>query len=208
MEWICKHCKEKFKDLKVGEKIGHSKFCESNPRQKINLESMKKARVNRIETSNQYMKAKKNGLTLSQSDETKAKISNSNLGRKLSDSARDKISKKALLSTHRRLRKNPITYNGVLLDSTWEVELAIRLDFLNIYWIRPDPIKWKDDFGKIHNYFPDFYLPDLDLYLDPKNPQAYRVQLRKIEILNATYSNIVWLTDLESIRNWSHSSTV
>lgn len=62
-----------------------------------------------------------------------------------------------------------ILYNGVKLGSSYELRLAISLDENNIVWIRPKPLKYKDPSGKIRNYFPDFYLPDYDIYLDPKN---------------------------------------
>ena len=35
-------------------------------------------------------------------------------------------------------------YKDVLLDSSWELALAIRLDELNIKWIRPERIMWID----------------------------------------------------------------
>ena len=93
-------------------------------------------------------------------------------------------------------------YKGILMDSTWEVELAKRLDELNIEWLRPDPIKWVDDNNVTHNYFPDFYLPKHKLYLDPKNPHAYNVQKKKIKVLNSTY-NIKWITSLEECQNFT-----
>lgn len=57
----------------------------------------------------------------------------------------------------------------VLLDSSWEVQIATLLDESQIIWIRPDPIPWFDIQGKSHLYYPDFYLPTHNLYLDPKN---------------------------------------
>jgi hypothetical protein len=32
-------------------------------------------------------------------------------------------------------------------------------------------------------YYPDFYLPDIDLYLDPKNPTAIRDSIDKMNIV-------------------------
>ena len=91
-------------------------------------------------------------------------------------------------------KKNTVKYKGILLDSTWELKLAKRLDELGIEWYRPRPIKWKDKEGISHNYFPDFYLPKYNLYIDPKNKHAYDVQTEKIEILRETYPNILFLT--------------
>jgi len=68
-------------------------------------------------------------------------------------------------------------------DSSWEDAMAIRLDELNINWDRPKAIQYELD-GKLRNYFPDFYLPDYDLYLDPKNPYCYEQQKAKLEIVS------------------------
>lgn len=35
--------------------------------------------------------------------------------------------------------------------------------------IRPKALKYIDACNKIHNYIPDFYLPEYNVYLDPKN---------------------------------------
>lgn len=57
----------------------------------------------------------------------------------------------------------------VWLDSTWEASLAKELDTLGIIWGRPPSIDYVLN-GKSKKYFPDFYLKDYDVYLDPKNP--------------------------------------
>lgn len=61
-----------------------------------------------------------------------------------------------------------ILYNGVKLDSSYEVVLAKDLDKNCIVWERPPRFSYRMD-GKLHYYTPDFYLPDYDIYLDPKN---------------------------------------
>jgi len=57
----------------------------------------------------------------------------------------------------------------ILLDSSWEIRIAKLLDSLNIAWSRPQPIEWFDIDALSHLYYPDFYLPLYNLYLDPKN---------------------------------------
>lgn len=66
--------------------------------------------------------------------------------------------------------ENPNTGENVLLESSWEVEVAEKLDELKIEWERPDPVIWNDSKDEPHYYYPDFFLPNYDLYLDPKNP--------------------------------------
>jgi len=53
----------------------------------------------------------------------------------------------------------------VCLQSTYELRCAEILDTLGIKWIRPKYIKYNIN----KKYFPDFYLVDYDIYLDPKN---------------------------------------
>lgn len=60
-------------------------------------------------------------------------------------------------------------YKGVLLNSSYEEAVAKELDEANILWERPKPIRWIDAEGKKHWYYPDFYLPEFDVFLDPKN---------------------------------------
>jgi len=62
-------------------------------------------------------------------------------------------------------------YKEITMDSSWEVELAQWMDDNNIKWIRDKKIclYWKDEKGDLRRYYPDFYLPDLNIYLDPKN---------------------------------------
>jgi hypothetical protein len=57
------------------------------------------------------------------------------------------------------------------MDSSWEIELAKWFDILKIEWVRSKLINfiWIDVIGKKHRYYPDFFLPEYNLYIDPKN---------------------------------------
>lgn len=69
----------------------------------------------------------------------------------------------------------------VWLESSWEVRCAKILDKHRINWRRPkESFEWTDIEGKSHRYHPDFYLPDRNLYLDPKNPHRQRMDAFKI----------------------------
>lgn len=61
-----------------------------------------------------------------------------------------------------------IDYNGISMQSSYEVAVAKSLDENQIKWERPNPFQYEMD-GKQHRYYPDFYLPDYNVYLDPKN---------------------------------------
>ena len=62
-------------------------------------------------------------------------------------------------------------YKDVWMDSSWEVNLAKWLDNNSIEWKRDRKINfiWTDICGKKRRYYPDFYLPKYNIYLDPKN---------------------------------------
>ena len=161
------------------------------------------ARSKKKKNGHQYTKAKEEGREVIISQETRNKISSASKKRRHSDETKQLISEKGRKSEHRRLRRKMIEYKGVLLDSTWELNLAKVLDKKGIRWTRPTPLKYIDKEGKVRNYFPDFFLPDYDLYLDPKNPHAYNVQKDKIEVLTQQYTNIIFLLTEDEIEKFA-----
>lgn len=59
-------------------------------------------------------------------------------------------------------------YNGVKLKGTWELMFAQWLDANNINWtndIKGIRYLWNE---RYHTYFPDFYLPELNFYVEVK----------------------------------------
>jgi len=73
-------------------------------------------------------------------------------------------------------------YNGYVLESSYELLLAKELDNNNIVWKRPKRFYWIDITGKKRHYTPDFYLPDFNVYLDPKNNYLIRTDIEKIKL--------------------------
>ena len=200
---ICKHCNSSFEvsDKPKGWMANHSRWCDSNPKRFEYANNMDKARSSI--TKDSRIKAAKSIKALHESGRYDHIDHKTFLGKKHTDASKMKIKEKALASKHRRLRKGIVEYKGILLDSSWELALAKRLDDLNIKWIRPDPIEWKDTDGVIHNYFADFYLTEYDLYLDPKNPHAINVQKQKLDILLKQYSNIKIIPSLEECNSFN-----
>lgn len=196
----------------------HSRWCDLNPKRKEYSEKSEKSEksgkwyaamhARKGKGTNQFTKAKELGLEKPEiSLETRKKMGDAWRGKKHTEASKKKMSKSALSSEHRRLRKGIVEYNGILLDSSWELALAARLDELGIVWERPSPLKWLDAEGNEHNYFPDFYLPEYDLYLDPKNPQAVKVQREKLNILLTTYKNIVIIETLDECKEYNPKSS-
>jgi hypothetical protein len=97
-------------------------------------------------------------------------------GRPQSEETKRKLSEKAKLSKHRRLRKGIKEYCGVLLDSSWEVSFAQWLDSNSISWKRPDPLEYDG-----RHYFPDFYLSEFDLFVDVKNDYLILTDSEKVK---------------------------
>lgn len=108
------------------------------------------------------------------------------------------MSKRRRLMTYQRVCKKTQPYvkkdgTVVNLDSSYERRVAKFLDEHDIEWSRPQPLIWIDHQGTQHHYFPDFYIPSKDLYLDPKNPYCFEAQKEKIEYVRRTYPNVLFL---------------
>ena len=75
------------------------------------------------------------------------------------------------------------TKNGesVYLQSSFELAVAKSLDENHIEWVRPTPLTWTDENMTQHRYYPDFYLPTFDVYLDPKNEYLIQQDFMKIK---------------------------
>ena len=87
---------------------------------------------------------------------------------------------------------------NVVLQSSWEVEIAELLDNEGIPWIRPRSIPWIDSEGKNRRYFPDFYLPEHDLYLDPKNEYCMKQDKEKMTAVAKKVE--VWYGDISKLK--------
>lgn len=207
--FICKHCKNEFNNYTCSQKANHTRWCLENPKRstygknvsQLNTKEAIEKRSKKIkqahlegkytEAYSKTIETKKNAGKFTHTEETK----------KL-------LSEKALASKHRRLIRSIREYiktdgSIVMLDSSWEEALAKRLDELNIKWIRPEnPISYVALDGKTRNYFPDFYLADYNLYLDPKNPAAMNAQKDKIDILLNMMDNLVIIETLDGCKNF------
>ena len=199
----CPHCQISFTGFIRSQIANHVRWCVKNPKHLEYKEKTKQLSINN--TGRKLSAETKEKIKQAHQDGKYAHLDYSkiNISRPHTEETKEKLREKALQSPHRRLKKSTVEYKGVLLDSTWELELAKRLDRIDIKWIRPDPIVWIDGQGKSHHYFPDFYLPEYDLFLDPKNPQAVRVQQKKLDILLKQYPNIKILYSLNECKEFS-----
>jgi len=116
--------------------------------------------------------------------------------KKLSDTAKKNSMLRGNKNKHAFWYNSPIA-GRVFLESSWEGILAEDLDKNNIQWIRPkNNFKWKDKDGKVKRYYPDFYIPNLDLYIDPKNPYLAGLDKYKIDYVIKKYNlNLLIISD-------------
>lgn len=99
---------------------------------------------------------------------------------------------------------NKYQSQNVLLESSWELELAQWMDLNNVEWIRPAYILWYDEHSqKTRLYYPDFYLPKHNLYLDPKNPYGMKRDKYKMsqvsQIIDIFYGDINYLKKMVGV---------
>lgn len=136
--WTCKHCG---RVSETGMKHGgHITFCRSNPKR---TETMAK-------------------LTAS----AKKRRASSSTCEKLRATVLRKIADGTWHNSFARSRRH--IYAGQSFDGMWEVHLAHWFDNQSIVWIRNTssfPYAFE---GRQHRYTPDFYLPNIDCYVEVK----------------------------------------
>lgn len=87
------------------------------------------------------------------------------------------------------------TYKNIFMDSSWELDIAKWLDEHNIDWQRTRKIMfwWTDINGNKRRYYPDFYLPKYDLYLDPKNKYLLKKDDYKLnQVIKENHINLIY----------------
>lgn len=86
---------------------------------------------------------------------------------------------------------------NVYLESSYEYKVAKELDENKINWIRPAPLNWDDK-----KYYPDFYLVEENVYLDPKNDflilrdkeKINKVQIQnKVNVIILDKNELTWI---------------
>lgn len=93
----------------------------------------------------------------------------------------------------------------VILDSTYERKVAEILDEHNTNWVRPKYFNYTDLKGIQRRYYPDFFLPDYKLYLDPKNDYLIKIDSGKIRLV-MEQNDITILVLSKSQLNWDYIS--
>lgn len=93
--------------------------------------------------------------------------------------------------------KSPNTNLTYKFDSSWEHKLAVLLDQERIEWTRPtEPVKYLSE-TKTRRYFPDFFLPTYNVYIDTKNPWRVKEDMNKLMLV--TQQNQIALVIIQSV---------
>ena len=205
-EYICQYCGRKCKNLNSLRQ--HEIRCKENPNH-IKIVS-NWAAYNKIrKPTNQFIKAKELGLDPPiVSKETREKFSKIWKGKQHTEEEKKKLSesmKNAVIkypdsysSSNVNGRVKHYKYNGFILDGKWELEVAKYLDSKNIKWEKPKngfEYEWNNS---IHIYFPDFYLPEYNYYIEVKGYQRDR-DLYKWKVVDKLI--IIKEKEIKDIRN-------
>lgn len=91
-------------------------------------------------------------------------------------------------------------------DSNWEIILGQSLTDAGILWSRPD----KFILSNGRSYTPDFYIPDYNVFIDPKakRPNYYRASILKIEMFEKEYNTKCLVISDKTLLSWGQIQTM
>lgn len=154
------------------------RICSEETKQK--LRELWKSDEYRQKQKDSVNKRRKEGtLSFKHSEETKKKLS--------------EIRNKTLREnpSKNNLRRKSYKFNGDILDSQYEVKVASELLKNGVQYIaKPHYLEYNLN-GKNHLYFPDFYLPEYNVYLDPKNDYLIKYGQKGLGISDSEKIKIV-----------------
>lgn len=217
----CKFC---WKECKNQNSLrNHERLCKSNPDRQIVTSSTIEKRRQTINNNpkrkgtNHYTKAQELGRSVVISDETRTKLRNAGKNAVWDDNRRrihSEVMKKAVenhpesYTSSNRGRTKQYTIDGINLQGRWE------LDFYS--WCKSNCVLIERNYKHFHyewngirKYFPDFYIPILDLYIEIKGYETDRDKAKwrdfpvKLKVIRGD--------DITAIRKgvlWAYSSEV
>lgn len=177
--YICKYCGKQCKNK--NSLVHHEKLCKENPDRIIyrrdNFNNFGRIAWNKGLTKETDERLKKQSETAKQKyKDGENKVWCDGLTKE-SDERIKKASIKIQNTIDKKIKDNNwhnshnlvYLYKDFKFDSYWEVLFVQFLDKYNILWVRNN----KDSFeytyqNSSHKYYPDFYLPDYDLYIEVK----------------------------------------
>jgi hypothetical protein len=161
---ICKFCSKECKN--DNSHRNHERLCRSNPDRNYVSYTRGITAWNKGLTKENSEKINSMALNTSKTLTGKPGIKHNDASRKnLSEHAkrRELGGHTSKIKLHYEMKNGSVVY----LQSSYEILFARILDRLNIEWTRPKPLKWIDELGKDHRYYPDFLVGNI--YIDTKN---------------------------------------
>lgn len=172
--------------------MSHQNACKSNP--------------NRKHHHNAYTKAKEEGRVHKISEETSKKFSSHKRPHTEQSLSRLRSSMKKAVENNPdsykglgagRVKKE-ICSNGMNVLGKWEVSFVEFCIKNNMPIEQPKiPFPYKDETGYERNYFPDFYLPEYNIYVEVKGYQQIRDQYKWWALVNEHKKNLIILREFE-----------
>lgn len=94
----------------------------------------------------------------------------------------------------------------IFLDSTWELIMINEFEKNGVCWERPGRFILSSG----RSYTPDFYLPEYNVFIDPKAKRKnhYRQSVEKICIFEAEYNTKCLIITSEKLLKWYHIQTM
>lgn len=102
----------------------------------------------------------------------------------------------------RHFKSVPTTYGSIRFRSRSEARLAEYFDRVGIKWnYEPCVLKWIDSQGCMRSYLPDFYLSDLDIYVEVKGWLSVGTleKLESAESVNSVTVKLVMTSDVKEL---------
>ncbi len=96
-------------------------------------------------------------------------------------------------------------YNEIWMDSSWEIMMATRFDELKINWERNNSIffLWVDENNMKHKYYPDFYLPKFDKYIEVKGFWTIKIRDKMNRVIKQNSFDLEILESVKTIKEWN-----
>jgi hypothetical protein len=180
---LCEYCNKECKN--ENSLRNHQRLCKHNldrvipPKTDAWYQAMS---LKRGSGSNQWVKAQQNGIVHILSDETRKKLSEASKKQTWTEERRQAhsiVMKKAVekyaesYTSSNRGRTKQIIVDGIKFQGKWELEFYQYCKRNNIKIIRSN--EWFEyEWHGTRKYFPDFYLSDLDLYIEVKGYETDR----------------------------------
>jgi hypothetical protein len=171
----CKFCGKECKS--INSKAQHELYCKSNPDRKHKIPSYGMLGKKGLTTNNQWSK---HDYAISES--TRQKLITAGKNQTWSDERKAKHSASMKLAVENnpesytssnRGRTKQITYEGIKFQGSWELDFYKWCVTNKISCIR-NTEGFKYTWNGERTYYPDFYLSDLDLYIEVKGYKTER----------------------------------